>query len=115
MFPLHKGREGKMLKGIIENFKNGLSRIKWFATVFSERVKIEVAVIKLMYRSDEMDRRRQELFRTIGERVYDVRGNKEKNIFRDKIVVEAMEGIENMEKDIEDLKARASEIHGVGV
>lgn len=104
-----------MLKGIIQNFKDGISRIRWFAAVFSERVKIEIAVIKLMYRSDEMERRRQELFRTIGERVYEVRGNKEKNVYRDKIVVEAVEDIETMEKDIEDLKERASEIHGVGI
>jgi len=104
-----------MLKGIIQNFRDGISRIRWFAAVFSERVKIEIAVIKLMYRSDEMERRRQELFRTIGERVYEVRGNKEKNVYRDKIVVEAVEDIETMEKDIEDLKERASEIHGVGI
>lgn len=104
-----------MLKVIIQSFKDGISRIKWFAVVFSERFKIEIAIIKLMYRSDEMERRRQELFRTIGERVYEVRGNTEKNIFRDKVVVDAMADIEKMEKDIEDLKERASEIHGVGV
>ncbi|MEJ2684521.1 MAG: hypothetical protein P8Z71_09020 [Candidatus Sulfobium sp.] len=104
-----------MLKRIMEDFRGGLSRIRWFAVVFSERFKIEIAIIKLMYRSDEMEKRRQELFRTIGERIYEVRGNTEKNVFRDKVIVDAMEDIEKMEKEIEELKERVSEIHGVGV
>jgi hypothetical protein len=108
------GREVSMLKRILDNFRDGLSRIRWFAGVFSERVRIELAVIKLMYRSDEMEKRRQELFRIIGERVYEVKGNPEKNIFKDKAVVDAMEDIERMEKDIQDLRDRVSEIHGVG-
>jgi hypothetical protein len=104
-----------MLNRIIGNFKDGLARIRWFATVFSERFKIEIAVIKLMYRSDEMEKRRQERFRTIGERIYESKGNPEKNVFRDKVIVEAMEDIEKMEKDIEELKEKTSEIHGMGV
>jgi hypothetical protein len=104
-----------MLNRIIGNFKDGLARIRWFATVFSERFKIEIAVIKLMYRSDEMEKRRQERFRTIGERIYESKGNPEKNVFRDKVIVEAMEDIEKMEKDIEELKEKTSEIHGMGI
>ncbi len=104
-----------MLKRVMENFKDGLARIRWFATVFSERFRIEMAVIKLMYRSDEMEKKRQELFRTIGERIYESKGNPEKNIFRDKVIGEAMEKIEKMEKDIEELKEKASEIHGMGI
>lgn len=102
-----------MLKRIIGNFKDGLARIRWFASVFAERFRIEIAVIKLMYRSDEMERRRQELFRTIGERIYEVKGNPEKNVFRDKVIVDAMEDIEKMDKDMEELKEKASEIHSV--
>jgi seryl-tRNA synthetase len=112
---LTRERGGSMLKRIIENFKDGLSRIRWFATVFSERFKIEMAVIKLMYRSDEMEKKRQELFRTIGERIYEIKGNTEKNVFRDKVIVEAMEDIERMEKDIEELKEKVAEIHSVSV
>ncbi len=104
-----------MLKRVMENFKDGLARIRWFATVFSERFRIEIAIIKLMYRSDEMEKKRQELFRTIGERIYESRGNPEKNVLRDKVIVEAMENLEKMEKDIEELKAKVSEIHGMGV
>jgi RNA processing factor Prp31 len=104
-----------MLKRIIENFKNGLSRIKWFATVFAERFRIEMAVIKIMYRSDEMEKKRQELFRTIGERIYEIKGNTEKNVFKDKVIVEAMEDIEKMDKDIEELKEKVAEIHSVSV
>lgn len=109
------GIGGNMLKKIIENFKDGLSRIRWFAAVFSERVKIEIAVIKLLYRSDEMEKKRQELFRTIGERVYETKDNPEKNAFRDKVIVDAIDGIEKMEKDIEELQEKVSEIHGMGV
>lgn len=104
-----------MLRRIIDTFKDGLAKIKWFAVVFSERVRIEIAIIKLMARSNELERKRRDLFIAIGERVYEVKDNPEKNIFRDKVVVEAMEDIEKMEKNIEELKEKVSEIHSMGV
>ncbi len=54
--------------------EEGVEKIKWFATLFSERVNIEIAIFKLLYQSDEMTRKRQELLVTIGERVVELKG-----------------------------------------
>ena len=50
-----------MLKKVYENFRKGMEKIKWFATLFSERMNIEIAIFKLLYQSDEMTRKREAL------------------------------------------------------
>jgi seryl-tRNA synthetase len=104
-----------MLKRLKEDFARGAQRIRWFATVFSERLKIEIAVIKLLYQSDEMDKKKDELFKSIGRRVYESRTNPDKNIFRDSEVVEALEEIEKIEKNIIELRKKISEIGSADV
>ena len=102
-----------MLKKLYENFRKGTVKIKWFATLFSERMNIEIAIFKLLYQSDEMSRKREALLKTIGERVVELKGHSEKNIFRDSDIEEALEEIEKIDKNINDLKYKASEISRV--
>lgn len=104
-----------MLKRIKDNFIKGVDRIKWFSTVFSERLKIEITIIKLLYRSDEMDKKRDELLKAIGQRVYELKSHTDKNILRDKAVSEAIVEIEKVEKNIEELNQKVSEINKVCV
>ncbi|PKL50412.1 MAG: hypothetical protein CVV37_07115 [Nitrospira bacterium HGW-Nitrospira-1] len=99
-----------MLKKIYENFRNGAEKIKWFAALFSERMNIEVAIFKLLYQSDKMARKREALLKTIGEQVVELKGHSEKNIYRDSAVSETLEEIEKIDKRINDLKHKASEI-----
>jgi len=102
-----------MLKNVYENFKKGIEKIQWFATLFSERMNIEIAIFKLLYQSDEMSKKRDALLRTIGERVVELKGHSEKNIFRDSDVSVALEEIEKIDKNINELKYKASEISRV--
>lgn len=104
-----------MLERLKDNFIKGIERIKWFATIFSERLKIEIAVMKLLYRSNEMDEKREEFFKTIGRRVYELKGNPDKNILKDRTVLESVEEIEKLEKEIDELKHKVSELSGAGV
>jgi len=101
------------LKNVYENFKKGIEKIKWFATLFSERLNIEIAIIKLLYQSDEMSKKREALLKTIGERVVELKGHTEKNVFRDNDIAGAREEIEKIDKNINDLKYKASEISRV--
>jgi seryl-tRNA synthetase len=103
-----------MYEKLRESFSGGIERIKWFATVFSERLKIEIAVVKLLYQSDEMQKRRDGLYREIGRRVYDLKGNPEKNILKDRAVAEAIEEIEKLDRDLDELSRRVSEMSGAG-
>jgi transcription termination factor NusB len=102
-----------MLKKIYENFKRGTGKIKWFATLFSERVDIEIAVFRLLYQSDEMAKKRDEHLKAIGERVVEQKEHGEKNIFRDSVVAEALDEIGKIDRNIEDLRHKASEISRV--
>ncbi len=104
-----------MLKRMRENFGRGMDKLKWFATVLSERLKIEIAVMRLLHQSDEMEKSREDLLKTIGQRVYDLRGSHDKNILRDKIVLEALQELEKIGKNIDDLKQKASEMSSVRV
>lgn len=104
-----------MFQKLRENFKNGLYKLKWFATVLSERLKIEMAVIRLLNRSEGMERSKEDLLKTVGLRVYELRGNPDKNILRDRTVLAALEEIEKIEKDIDELKQKVSEMGSAGV
>jgi hypothetical protein len=103
-----------MIEELRESFSGGIERIKWFATVFSERLKIEIAVVKLLYQSDEMHKKREGLYREIGRRVYELKGNPEKNILKDRAVAEAIEGIEELDKGLDELNRKVSEMSGAG-
>ena len=101
------------MKKIIEDFKKGIEQLRWFSTLFAERLKIEMAVFKLLYESDKMTRMREEMLRKIGERVVELKSHEGKNILRDTVVAEAVHEIEKLEKSIDDLKNKVSEISRV--
>jgi hypothetical protein len=104
-----------MLKRVKDNFRQGIDRIKWFSTVFAERVQIEIAIIKLLYRSDEMDKRKSEILQSIGQRVYDLKGHPEKAFLKDRMVIEAVNELEKIDRDIEDVRQKVSEMSRVNV
>lgn len=98
------------MKKIVEDFRRGLERLRWFSTVFAERLNIEIAIFRLLYESDRMAKTRGELLKTIGERVMELKDHKEKNILKDSVVAEAVSELDKLEKSINDLKTKASEI-----
>jgi seryl-tRNA synthetase len=104
-----------MLKRVADNFRNGIARIKWFSSVISARLKIEIAIVKLLHRSDLVQKQRDELIRTIGERIYEMRANEDRNVFRDGTIRESLGRIEDLEKEIEDLKRRVQDVSRVGI
>ncbi len=103
-----------MLAKIRESFRNGVSRIQWFAGVIAERLRIEIAVIRLLSRSREMEKRKEELLRSIGARVYELRGNPDRSVLKDKTVVEAVGAVGELDKEMEELKEKASEMGRMG-
>ncbi len=105
-----QGSGGENVKKIIDDFRKGLERLRWFATVFAERLKIEIAIFRLLYESDRVAKTRRELLRTIGERVMELKDYQDKNILKDSIVAEAVAEINKLEKTIDDLKTKVAEI-----
>jgi 4-hydroxy-3-methylbut-2-en-1-yl diphosphate synthase IspG/GcpE len=49
----------------------------------------------------------------IGQRVIELKGHSDKNIFKDSVIVEATAEIEKLDKNIDELKQKAAEISRV--
>lgn len=98
-----------MFSRIKRDLEEGIEKIKWFASLLSERVRVEITVFKLLYKSEELKKRRNELLIKIGEEVYAMRG-KEKNIYANKEVTDAIQALESLEPEIKETAERASEI-----
>lgn len=103
-----------MLRKLRSDFLKGIERLRWFSGVLSERLNIEIAIIKLLYKSDETDRTRNELLTTLGGRVYALKESTEKNILKDRVVLETITEIERLEKEIVDLSQQIDELSHTG-
>jgi hypothetical protein len=73
-------------------------------------MKIEFSVIKLLYQSEQMEKKREDLIKTIGQRVYELREHTDRNILKDRIIAEALSEIEKINTEIESTRKKASEI-----
>ncbi|MGD0886368.1 MAG: hypothetical protein ABSA46_16115 [Thermodesulfovibrionales bacterium] len=102
-----------MWKRIKDNLDSGMGKIKWFSSLLNERIKIEISLMKLLYQSTEMEKKKTELAKTIGERVYELKNGPEKHVLRDPVILEALHNLETLDAEIEDVRKRASEISGI--
>ena len=102
-----------MWKKIKNNFDAGIERIKWFSSILSERMKIEFSVIKLVSDRDKKEKERAEKLRLIGERVFELKEQHDKNVLKDKVIAGSISEIEKLDSEIEDIKKKVSEISKV--
>jgi hypothetical protein len=102
-----------MWKRVKNNFDSGIERIKWFSSILSERVKIEFSVIKLVSDRDKKEKERAEKLRLIGERVFELKEQHDKNVLKDKVIAGSISEIEKLDSEIEDINKKVSEISKV--
>ena len=102
-----------MWKRIKNNFDSGIERIKWFSSILSERMKIEFSVIKLVSDRDKKEKERAEKLRLIGERVFELKEQHDKNVLKDKVIAGSISEIEKLDSEIEDMNKKVSEISKV--
>ena len=112
LFTAHGTRikEERMWKRVKDNFDSGTEKIRWFSSLLNERMKIEISLFKLLSQSAGMEKKRAELMKTIGERVFELRNRQERHALKDPVILEAMDELERLEAAIEDTKKKASEI-----
>ncbi len=99
-----------MWRKVKDNLDSGVERVKWFSSLVSDRLKIEIALVKLLYRSSEMEKKRAALMTEVGEKVYGMRNGPDKNVLRDPAVLQTLRQLESLDAEIEDLRKKASEI-----
>ena len=98
-----------MFSRIKKDVEEGVAKIRWFASLLSERLRIEITVFRLLYKSEELKKNRDELLKRIGEEVYELRG-KDRNVYAQKEIAEAVNELERLDPEIRDTLEKASEI-----
>ena len=99
-----------MLKRLKDNFERGVEKIKWFSSLLSDRLKVEISVMRLLYQSEQMEKKRDDLMKTIGKRVYELKERAETQILKDRVISEAISEIGEISEAIESTRKKASEI-----
>jgi len=99
-----------MVRRLKDNFDRGIEKIKWFSSLLSERLRIEYVVIKLLFQSDMLEKKKDELLKKIGQRVLEMKEHIDRQISRDKVIADALSEIEKINNEIDITKKKASEI-----
>lgn len=101
-----------MIETIKRDFLQGLKTFKFWASVFSERVKVEINVIKLIGELNRLSEKRDALLKMVGKEIYDSWGTlidmKDNEKFADLI-----KQIREVEIEIEDRKRKLNELQDV--
>lgn len=100
-----------MIEKLMANFTAGVEKLRWFSSLMSERLKVELAVIKLMNEARALEEKKKEVLMAVGERVFELRGH-EQAILKDPALKETLKELGTLNKDLEDLKKRISEMGG---
>jgi len=99
-----------MLYRIKKSLEEGWGKLRWFASILSERIKVEMAVIKLLRESADLEKSRDTLVMDIGERVFELRASKDISIYSDSKVTASLKELEEVDRKLVELKSRATEI-----
>ena len=78
--------------------------------MLSDRLKIELSVMKLLYESEQMEKKRDELMKKIGQRVLEMREHADRQVLKDRVIMDTMSEIEKIDQEIEQTRKKASEI-----
>lgn len=99
-----------MWKRVWENLEGGIEKIKNFATLLNERVKVEISLFRLISLSSEIEKKRTAILKAIGERVLELKDKSERNILRDPSLIELMEQLKTIEAEMEEIREKVAEL-----
>jgi hypothetical protein len=95
---------------VVVNLETGSKKIAAAASIFAERVRVELSIVRLRIRLDEVQSRIDELHRSIGRRVVDLIDRSAipkagEQLAKDEDIATALSELEARNKDLEELKA----------
>ena len=99
-----------MLRKLSLNITSGIEKIKWFFSIIAERVKIEIAVVRLLGKSEQYEKEKQNILIAIGERVVDLRDSKTVSVHDDAVIRESLKELDNLEEKLTVLRQEAHDI-----
>lgn len=91
-------------------FQNGVERLRWLASLFSERLHIELAMIKLLNNMEVLRKKRDEVVLRLGERVLQLKESPSHDVYTDQEIRAIFKEIEAINEEIETARSRVSEL-----
>ncbi len=96
-----------MIERVRKSFNEGVKSIKWIANFLSERLRVEASIVKLLYTSSRLESRIDELHIDIGRRVMELKEKEDKAVFKDTVIIQAVDEISRLKSEIDEYKNKA--------
>lgn len=100
-----------MWERIKKSLNEGVKVVRWIAAFLAERTKAEASVAKLLYESNKLERKIDDLYRDIGRRMLVLRENKETAVFEDFIVQQAAAEIKSLQAQVDENRGKAKTLN----
>jgi len=99
-----------MISKLSREISSAFEKLKWFVSLVVERIKIEMAIIKIIGKSEKYEKEKREILNRIGERVVDLSQRKNPSVLDDIDIKDALSQLEKLDKEINLLKKEAEDI-----
>ena len=98
-----------MLDKIKLSFDNGIEKLKWFSNTLNARLGVEIAMMKLMREARELELRKTELLKAVGERVFELR-TRHPEYLQDDTIRRTVSELDGVDRELNEIKQRASDL-----
>lgn len=101
------------------NLSKGYKKLQAFAAVFSERLKAEVAIIRLRMQIDAAARRIDEVHRMLGKKMLEMREREQLPrtmdlFFKQEEIADLLKKLDDLRRDLEQLQEELAVEQGAG-
>jgi hypothetical protein len=103
-----------MINLITDNIKRAWDKIKAWSSLISERVRIELGIVRLLNDSRKIDSKIAHLYQKIGKRIFELKDDiwrsNSRNIFKDEEISASFAEIQRLLQEKELILKKVSEI-----
>jgi len=102
-----------VIENIKKDFIQGLKTFKFWASVISERIKVEINVLKLIGQINSLMEKREELLKRIGEEISET-WNTDFNLKENEKISYLIRQIKELDLEIEEKKKKLADLEEIG-
>jgi hypothetical protein len=91
-------------------FIGGVQKLRWYASLLSERIHVELALIKLLNDIETVEKKKGDVVLRIGERVLEFKDSPNYDVLTDAEIKSLLHKVESLNEEIRSLKKKADEL-----
>ncbi len=95
---------------IRESFDNGTKQLQWYASLLSDRVRVELTIFKLYGALEKLERKKGVIMKSLGEEVVNLSTQPVTDVYEQKAIKEAIREIQDLDRQIDEIKKEASDV-----